>query len=320
MDAASSQSVDSRKTKNRILSLDGGGAKGVYTLGFLSRLEAEMGSPLSNHFHLIYGTSTGSIIASQLSLGRSVQNIYENYLENIPRILGRWSAKKRSKSLRATVHSILDGASYSDFKVPTGLVSTNWDDKRPLIFKSHSALAHSGSKTFIPGFGVELTDAICACCSAVPLFKPVEVIIQNQGSRSTLAYDGGFCANNPSAFAMIDAEALNFQPDNSVLISVGVGHYPKPGQLTLPRIAMKLAGILPTVRMLSDVLETSSNTSGIIEKLAYKNFQRFRADETFSAPELGADLLECNRSKLRKLFARGTETFAQRETEITSLL
>jgi len=54
----------------RILSLDGGGAKGFYTLGVLNEIEAMMGrQPLCGHFDLIFGTSTGAIIAALLGLG-----------------------------------------------------------------------------------------------------------------------------------------------------------------------------------------------------------------------------------------------------------
>ena len=53
----------------RILSLDGGGAKGVYTLGVLKEIEALIGCPLWEHFDLVFGTSTGSIIAALTCLG-----------------------------------------------------------------------------------------------------------------------------------------------------------------------------------------------------------------------------------------------------------
>jgi len=54
----------------RILSLDGGGAKGFYTLGVLAQVEAMLkGKLLCEHFDLIFGTSTGAIIAALLSLG-----------------------------------------------------------------------------------------------------------------------------------------------------------------------------------------------------------------------------------------------------------
>ena len=52
----------------RILSLDGGGAKGFYTLGVLKEIEAVLGQPLHERFDLIFGTSSGAIIAALLAL------------------------------------------------------------------------------------------------------------------------------------------------------------------------------------------------------------------------------------------------------------
>jgi patatin-like phospholipase/acyl hydrolase len=53
----------------RILSLDGGGAKGFYTLGVLREIEGMIKCPLFERFDLIFGTSTGAIIAALLALG-----------------------------------------------------------------------------------------------------------------------------------------------------------------------------------------------------------------------------------------------------------
>jgi uncharacterized protein len=50
----------------RVLSLDGGGAKGFYTLGVLKEIEGMLGCPLYKRFDLIFGTSTGSIIAARV--------------------------------------------------------------------------------------------------------------------------------------------------------------------------------------------------------------------------------------------------------------
>jgi patatin-like phospholipase/acyl hydrolase len=50
-----------------VLSLDGGGAKGFYTLGVLKEIEAMLGEPLWERFDLIFGTSTGAIIAALLA-------------------------------------------------------------------------------------------------------------------------------------------------------------------------------------------------------------------------------------------------------------
>ena len=59
----------------RVLTLDGGGAKGFYTLGALKEVEALCSCPLHEKFDLIYGTSTGAIIAALLGLCRSADEI-----------------------------------------------------------------------------------------------------------------------------------------------------------------------------------------------------------------------------------------------------
>jgi patatin-like phospholipase/acyl hydrolase len=59
--------------KFRILSLDGGGAKGFYSLGVLREIEAMVGCRLHEKFDLIFGTSTGAIIGALLAIGKPVE-------------------------------------------------------------------------------------------------------------------------------------------------------------------------------------------------------------------------------------------------------
>ncbi|MEY3463816.1 MAG: hypothetical protein RLZZ468_1594, partial [Cyanobacteriota bacterium] len=71
----------------RILSLDGGGIRGILTLGILERIEAllrqrhgnDPGFRLCDYFDLIAGTSTGSIVAALLAQGASVSEAIELY-------------------------------------------------------------------------------------------------------------------------------------------------------------------------------------------------------------------------------------------------
>jgi patatin-like phospholipase/acyl hydrolase len=70
----------------RILSLDGGGAKGFYTLGVLREIEAMAKGPLHESFDLIFGTSTGSIIAALIALGTPVAEISDLYEKYVPKI------------------------------------------------------------------------------------------------------------------------------------------------------------------------------------------------------------------------------------------
>ena len=78
-----------------ILSLDGGGSKGFYTLGVLREIEAILGKKLHEHFDLIYGTSTGAIIAAFIALGEDVRSIAVKYRKLVPEIMGPSRAKAR---------------------------------------------------------------------------------------------------------------------------------------------------------------------------------------------------------------------------------
>jgi predicted acylesterase/phospholipase RssA len=82
-------------TPCRLLTLDGGGAKGFYTLGVLKEIEALIGTPLYQRFELVFGTSTGAIIAALVALGKTVNEIHALYKEHVPIVMrGRTKADK----------------------------------------------------------------------------------------------------------------------------------------------------------------------------------------------------------------------------------
>jgi len=88
----------------RILSLDGGGAKGFYTLGVLAQVEAMLkGKLLCDQFDLIFGTSTGAIIAALLSLGTKSETYTPSYV--VPGSCGSSGRKRRSRHHRILLQS-----------------------------------------------------------------------------------------------------------------------------------------------------------------------------------------------------------------------
>lgn len=113
--------------KFNILVLDGGGSKGIYSLGILYELEQKLGGTLNNHFKLIYGTSTGSIIASLLALGKSVSEIKQLYLKFIPEIMSQKGKKNKSEKLNELADEIYGNLGFSDFKTDVGIVALNYD-------------------------------------------------------------------------------------------------------------------------------------------------------------------------------------------------
>lgn len=95
-----------KNTKFKILSIDGGGIKGVFPALFLTLLEDELKNrsdgktKIYQHFDLITGTSTGGIIAIALALGIPAKEIYQLYLDNAKKIFG-------SKYLFSLVKSLI---------------------------------------------------------------------------------------------------------------------------------------------------------------------------------------------------------------------
>ncbi len=88
-----SASADPTASPNRLLALDGGGIRGVFTLEILARMESLLRKRyarpelvLAEYFNFIGGTSTGAIIAAFLARGASVEEIQVQYLEMAPRI------------------------------------------------------------------------------------------------------------------------------------------------------------------------------------------------------------------------------------------
>jgi len=211
----------------RILSLDGGGAKGFYTLGVLKEIEGMLGCPLCDRFNLIFGTSTGAIIATLVALGYSVDDIHDLYKKHVPSIMKASSAKGKSAALARLTHEIYGGKTFTDFKTRIGVVTTKWVTEKPMIFKGDISQAHGRKGTFKPGFGVSIADAVQASCSAYPFFT--RKTVHTEAGDDIELVDGGYCANNPTLFAIADATAaLNISPSDIRVVSIGVGVYPEP--------------------------------------------------------------------------------------------
>src|SRR5687767_1246375 len=146
----------------RILALDGGGSKGVYTLGVLHEVEQQIGKPLYQHFHLIYGTSTGAIIAALAALGSSVGEISEAYFSMIPSIMRRWTKGGRSRAIALAAAHQFGDKRFDAFLTMVGIVATHLEHRRPMIFKNSAQQAHGLHGTFKPGFGCTIAEAVVA--------------------------------------------------------------------------------------------------------------------------------------------------------------
>jgi patatin-like phospholipase/acyl hydrolase len=134
---------------------------------------------------------------------------------------------QKSAVLATLADEVFGNAKFDSMKTNVGIVATRWMIERPMIFKVSVDQAHGRRSTFSPGFGVTVSDAVQASCSAYPFFDR-KMVKTDRGDAIELV-DGGYCANNPTLYAIADAtSALQVQMADIRVLSVGVGVYPSP--------------------------------------------------------------------------------------------
>jgi patatin-like phospholipase/acyl hydrolase len=173
---------------------------------------------------------------------------------------------------------------FEAFRTHVGIVATRWDFEKPMIFKNSAARAFGRRESFVPGFGCSIADAITASCSAYPFFKRRTV---TTGSKARVeVFDGGYCANNPTLYAIADAAvAAEIPRANLRVVSIGVGEYPEPSRWRywfLKRIR--------TARLLQKTLNVNTNSIDQLRANLFRDIQTIRISEAFTQPEMATDL------------------------------
>lgn len=299
----------------RILSLDGGGSKGFYTLGVLREVEAMLPRPINETFDLIFGTSTGSIIAACLSLGRSVDEVYEAYRRYVPRIMGAAGAGARTVALRVAGEDIFGDAGFDQAKTPLGIVATRWRQETPMVFKSSEGQVQGHRADFEPGFGCSIAEAVEASCAAYPFFKR-KMVTTAAGEKVEL-FDGGYCANNPTLYALAEATTvLGHAPEHCRVLSIGCGQYAPP-QTGYIRLLLK-GVVFPSLA--EKMANANAASMEQLRRLLFATAPTVRISDTTATPGLATDMFEHDLVKLDLLRQHGGRSFAAREQEIRELL
>lgn len=301
----------------RILSLDGGGAKGFYTLGVLKEIEGMLGCPLYKRFDLIFGTSTGSIIGALLAIGCEVDQIKDLYEKHVVSVMAQKKPAAKTAALQRLAVDVFRNLKFDAVKTGVGVVTTKWMIHRPMIFKGSIAQAHGRTGTFAPGFGCKIGDAVQASCSAYPYFDR-KTVTTHTGDKIELV-DGGYCANNPTLYALADAIGpLKIARENIRVISVGVGEYPEPK----PKFFTKARWVryLLSVQLLQRTLEINTQSMDQLRVILFKDIATLRISEGFTQPEMATDLFEHDLNKLNLLWQRGRESFAKQEVALKDYL
>jgi uncharacterized protein len=269
----------------RMLSLDGGGMRGVLSLEVLAtietRLRDRLGDPrlvLADYFDYIAGTSTGAIIATALAFGHSVEQVQERYAS-----LGSIVFQKRMLPLRA--RSLYMGkplrGGLSDF-FGAGRTLGDPELRTLLLIVMHNAVTDSpwmlsnctrakynrADRHLLPSsdrnLDIPLAPLVRASAAAPIYFTPEELRV---GQQRFLFQDGGVTPfNNPALvqflMATLPEYGLGWTPggDQLLIVSVGTGSsaaaHPdlRRNRVTLPFTARNLPSVFMNGAALSQDL------------------------------------------------------------------
>jgi patatin-like phospholipase/acyl hydrolase len=230
--------------KFNILSIDGGGTRGLIPAKLLAELETSLRDKtgkqhLYEHFNLICGTSTGAILAIGISLGIPAGQLVDFYKDYAKLIFPRWYLKVlptksrilinsiySNKQLRKKLEDIFTQANDGvlplllDLKTNVCIPSFNGNEGAINVLKTKH---HS---EYNRDYKLPAHDVALASASAPVYFPPHSFSYDNKHGKGRLVnmIDGGIFANNPSLIGVLEAtDKLNIPIDSIKLLSIGTG-------------------------------------------------------------------------------------------------
>lgn len=222
----------------RMLSIDGGGIRGVIPAAVLAAIEQTTGKPIAELFDVIAGTSTGGIIACALTApgdqggprfsAASVVEMYVNEGARIfphhvfQRITAFVDEKYPVAGLEAVLHQYVGESMLSEAVTELFVTAYDIERRRPRFFRSQDARQD-------PTRNHPLWMVARATSAAPTYFEPYRLQGATPGEYEALV-DGGVFANNPAMCAYVDGSAGPGQvrPDDLFLVSLGTGSQNRP--------------------------------------------------------------------------------------------
>ncbi len=247
----------------RILSIDGGGIRGLVSCLWLGGAEdvlTQAGRPgLLRNFDLLAGTSSGALIACGLGMGLSPATIAELFRRRrhdiFPGMVERlWSRTSRlfrdgisaprydAKGLENVLQEVFGQTTLGQLQLPVMVTSYDTVSRDAVIFKS-----------FKPEHQHLPVWKVCRASTAAPTYFPAYPM-RVEGKACALI-DGGVVANNPTACAVAEAlrhDKLVDQCSDLVVLSVGSGRRNRPIPLRQAQEWGALEWAVPIIDVLFD--------------------------------------------------------------------
>ncbi|KGL73184.1 Calcium-independent phospholipase A2-gamma [Tinamus guttatus] len=305
----------------RVLTIDGGGTRGLVALQTLRKLEELTGKPVHHLFDYICGVSTGAILAFMLGLFHipldECEELYRKlgsdvFKQNV--IVGTvkmgWShafydSDIWEKMLKERMGSNLLIETARNSKCPkVAAVSTIVNRGTPLkafVFRNYNHFPGVKSH-YIGGCQYKLWQAIRASSAAPGYFQ--EYILGND-----LHQDGGLLLNNPSALAVHECKCLWPNVPLQCLVSLGTGRYESEGKTHVTYTSLK-AKLTNVINSATDTEEVHTMLDALLPPDTYFRFNPLmnedialdenRKEKLNQLQTDGIRYLERNEEKLRK--------------------
>ncbi len=306
----------------RILSIDGGGIKGVFAATILAEFEKETKEPLYKYFDLIAGTSTGGIIAIGLALGipaKTILKFYEDegpaifcqknrgiygcFLKQFYNIKRAWGPKYPSKELETALLKAFSNKKIGDAK--TRLLIPAWHGKANQVYIYKTA----HSERLSTDYKETAVDAAMATAAAPTYFR--EHITKNDVGL----VDGGVWANNPTGLAVIEGiSTLGWKSDEIQVLSIGLddvtvlesatGAFRLAKNLSTLFMAGQSYGSLGMAHILTGDVGGANHKA--IHRISQQVFEKsYELDDTSKIPELksrGSAEARIQKPNIKKVF------------------
>jgi uncharacterized protein len=293
--------------KWRILTIDGGGIRGIIAAAWLKLLEDELkdrNQTLVGSFDLVCGTSTGSIVAAAVATGMDMGSVVSLFKNSGPKIFQKskipfhsfFRPKYNGKMLGVTLNDNFGNDQLEDSK--TNLCITAYDivNRKTLLLRSYEKSTKD----------LNISDCCHASCSA-PVYFPAHKM-QIQGAERTLI-DGGVSANNPSSLSVAESilinkkKSLKLISDDIVLISLGTGSSTR----NLAKNGKPLKGIVDWAEPIIDVLfDGSSSISDHIVSQILDQAQYLRIQYDLNGGQGNDDLDDASEHNINLLLGAAT--------------
>ncbi|HEY9834078.1 MAG TPA: CBASS cGAMP-activated phospholipase [Stenomitos sp.] len=221
----------SKKMSNliKILSIDGGGVRGIIPAKVLAEIEERTGKRIAEIFDLIAGTSTGGILTLGLAkadergkpyyTASDLVSLYKEESEIIfpltlfSKFKALFNTKYSSKPLEQVLHKYFGETRLSEALTEVLIASYELKQCDPFFFRRFNAIEK-------PSRNFKMVEVARAACAAPTYFEPLHL---KTSDRTYVFIDGGVFANNPAMFAYTEAKARHKDATKFLVVSIGTG-------------------------------------------------------------------------------------------------